>query len=501
MKFRLTKINQTLSLRISLLVVFAVSMLMLTALFVMFYYARRAVKNEALRKAEQSLTSIVQKTDNVLLCVEQMAGNAFFDLLFYLDQPEKMPLYTRALVEASPFVAGCAIAFEPGYFQGYPSDFIVFHHRQDSYLQDGSNMPVVAIKPSSKIPYTEQEWYAKPFKSGRPCWTNPFKDKDAHDEDVIKFGIPIHDPKLQRVVGVLAVGVALKTLSTIVLEAKPSAHSYATMLSNDGSFLVHPDSVKLFHQNVFTQTTQKEIDPSVRKAAQAMVSGQTGYKEFTLNGQECFVFYRPFKSVATPLRVVEDLGWSVGIIYPEDDIFGDYNDLHLYTLVIALVGLLLLLAFCYWYIHRQLQPLQTLTQSALRISQGHYKDPIPDSRQQDEVGQLQDHFQQMQKSLAVHMRQLEDLTEQMQQQGKSLKTAYEKAKEADRMKTAFLHNVSDQMITPVESIKADVTSLCDKSTNLSPEEAGQLVSNIQEQGKTVTVLLNDLLTISDQEVK
>ena len=183
---------------------------------------------------------------------------------------------------------------------------------------------------------------------------------------------------------------------------------------------------------------------------------------------------------------MEDLGWSVGIVYPEDDIFGDYNRLLYIVLAIAVVGLLLLLVLSHAVTHRRLLPLRMLAKSAQRIADGHYDEPIPDSRQQDEVGRLQNHFKNMQQSLAVQVGELQRSTAELNEQGEILHAAYEQAKEADRVKTAFLHNMTNQMTKPMAAISADVEKL-----TAGPLTA--VVDDIQQQGEAITELLDNLL--------
>ena len=403
-----------------------------------------------------------------------------------------MQFYCSELVKANPYIDACAIAFEPYYYKELGQYFMAYAH-----LGNKSNGLELNEKPATQdgVPYTKREWYAKAVEKGFPCWTHSKQEEKG--DTVITFSIPIDDG--QRTVGVLAVNVSQRLLSDIVLQAKPSANSFTTMISSDGSFIVHPDSNKLYYQNALELNSTGSSSQSVKEAVQAMVSGQTDYKEISLNGQNCYVFFKPFRRLPAPRRYIEELGWSVGIIYPEEDIFGDYNNLLLFTLAISISGLLLVLVIGYWFIRRRLQPLHMLTESAQRISQGHFNEPIPDSRQQDEVGRLQDHFQQMQQALATHMSSLEKLTSQLKQQGTELNNAYERAKEADRMKTAFLHNMSDQMIAPVVSIVDDVNLLHEHQLNVAPEKAGPAVSDIQKQGMRVTELLNDLLTMSNDK--
>ena len=209
------------------------------------------------------------------------------------------------------------------------------------------------------------------------------------------------------------------------------------------------------------------------------------------------MFFKPFKRNEVQGRYIDDLGWSVGIVYPEDDIFGDYNRLLSYVLAIAIVGLILLALLCCYFVHRRLLPLTLLTNSAQRIANGHYNEPVPDSRQHDEIGQLQNHFQQMQKALAKHVDKLEKLNIDFQARGERLRVAYHQAQAADRLKTSFLHNMTNQMLPPAQIISDRVKELCHIQT-VEAQDLDRMANDIQKQGEVVTDLLNHLLELSKE---
>ena len=357
-----------------------------------------------------------------------------------------------------------------------------------------SDSPVIQEGLFGNRPYNEQFWYTWPLEKMHPVWIDPLKNQDIMDEAVTSFCLPIFDSKGDKV-GVMGVDVSLSLLSEVALSAKPSRNSYCTMLGSDGSYIIHPDRSKLLHQTVFTQTALG-ADPSVEEAGRAMVEGKSGYKPFRMNGVDYYVFFKPFKQEFIQGRSVVDLGWSVGIIFPEEDIKADYRLLLYYVLGISVVGLLLLLVFTQLITHRQLLPLRMLTTSAQRIADGHYEEPIPDSLHHDEIGRLQDNFQHMQQSLAVHVQELEQLRTALQERTGVLQTAYKQAQEADRMKTSFLHNMTNQMTMPVTAINDSVRALCDNYQDMDQQQADRLVEDIQHQGKTITVLLNNLLDAS-----
>lgn len=487
--YRLTKfITRTLSVRISLMVVFSMSILLMASLAVMLYYSRKAVKEEATQKAAQTLEGAAQRIDNILLSVEQATGNIFYSMLPHLNDPEVMFTYSRKLVEANHYVAGCAIAFKPDFFKDRKY-FMAYVHRGDSAGMAYADSDLVTDEFFGHRRYTEQDWYKKPMESGTAGWLNPNTGEEAKLEPIITFCLPIR-AKGREPVGVLGVDVSLSLLSKIMAEAKPSANSYCTLLDKEGSYIVHPNRNLRMRQNALLLS-----DESAKEAAQAMVSGGTGYRPFHQDGKDYYVFYKPFKRLAVPGRDVEDLGWSAGMVYPEDDIFGDYKSLTYYVIAIAFFGLLLMFLFSRYIIHQQLQPLQMLTEKAILIAKGNYDETIPDSHQADEIGRLQNNFQQMQQTLANHIGELETLKARLQEHGEELQVAYKQAQKADRMKTAFLHNMTNQMIAPADAIDKDVVELCNgESTDIS-----SLTNDIVVKGGAIALLLDNLITLSDED--
>lgn len=437
-------INKTLSFRLSLTVIAALATLLLVALLIIFIFSRKAVKEEALQNAGQTLEATMQRIDNILLKVEQSAGNIYWKMLPHIHQPEKMALYTHKLVEISPYITDCTITWNA-----------------DSSAADS-------------------------IFTG---WINSENKTNA----ITTFRLPLFDGL--RKVGDMDVDVSLTLVSKIMLEAKPSPNSFCTLLKPDGTVIIHPDSAVL-NQNILELTT--DDDTSMREAAQAMLNGETGYKYVRLDGEDYYVFYKPFERSEVIGRAMSKLGWSAGIVYPEDDIFGDYNRLLYIVLLIAAIGLLLLFLSCRLFIHHQLVPLRRLEKWAKRIAEGDYDRPIRYSRRRDEVGRLQNHFSEMQQSLSTRMGEMKRLTDTLRERGEALQATYEQAQTAERMKTNFLYNMSDQMTSPVGDILQRVLTISDRSEQQTEQTTEQLVDGIQERGETVTALLNQLITESEK---
>ena len=445
--FQLPKLlTKKLSVQISLKVISLVAVLLAVALFTMLHFSRTTIKQEAVLKAEQTLEGTVERIDEILLSVEQSTGNMSFNMYRHLDKPEMMYVYSRKLVESNPYISGCAIAFEPNYYKDRDELFMAYYHRTVTGAK------VIRAKTFGDTPYNQQVWYTEPMKRGTPLWTDPLKDLDANGETIITYCLPIYTSKGERI-GIIGVDVTVNMLSRIVLSAKPSEHSYSVLLGTDGSFLVHPDSAKRLKEKVYTQL-ERGSDASVKAVVDAMMSGQEGYQQMKMKGKDCYIFFKPFKRNEVQGRYIDDL-------------------------------------------HRRLLPLTLLTNSAQRIANGHYNEPVPDSRQHDEIGQLQNHFQQMQKALAKHVDKLEKLNIDFQARGERLRVAYHQAQAADRLKTSFLHNMTNQMLPPAQIISDRVKELCHIQT-VEAQDLDRMANDIQKQGEVVTDLLNHLLELSKE---
>ena len=489
-----TIIKKTLSVRIGLMVVLAMALLLMATMIVMLHYSRKAVKEEAIQKASQTLEGTIHNIDNIMLSVEQTTGNIYFNMIPHLNNRDMMFNFARKLVETNPYVAGCAIAFKEGYFKD-SKNFMAYVHHADSAGIAYADADIVPDDMFANTPYTEQEWFTKPMETGKVEWLNPLRGVKSNEAPIITLCLPIQGMD-GKPVGVIGVDVSLSLLSKIVSDAKPSKNSYCTLIDKDGTFIVHP-----YRDKLMKHTALMIKEQSAKDAAKAMISGETGYKAFNMGGQKLYIFYKPFKRMAVFDRSSDDLGWSAGIVYPEDDILGKYNNLSLYVVVIAIIGLILSFLVSGFVIHHQLKPLLMLTEQAQRIAKGNLDEPIPDSRRVDEIGRLQRNFKLMQQSLATNIGELEQLTTKLKQHGEELSKAYQQAQKADRMKTAFLHNMTNQMLEPSEAISKDVEALCDPNKKTGQQDTATLVDDIQHNGNTIADLLKNLLNISDEDIR
>ena len=470
--------------RINIQVAVEALLLLAVILGILAYFSHQALRRLAVRDAEQTLEGTIQNIDNVLLGVEQATGNIYYDLLEHLNDPERMYTYSRQLVESNPNIDGCAICFKPGY---YPDKdlFMAYVHRESS-AADGNSQLVTSATFTDR-PYTEQVWYAEPMKTGNIGWIDPLKGSDTEDEPLVTFCLPFSDKSGERI-GVIAVDMSVRHLSQIILSAMPSENGYCVMLAHNGSYIVHPDEKKLRHPNLLSQK-EWDVDLTEIEAAEVMLAGGSGMRNFYREDGDWYVFYRPFKHVEWDGRANVNIKWSVGVVCSKRDIFGRHNILLWQVLIVAVVGLLIFFVLCHWIIRRQMKPMRQLSASAQRIADGNYNEILPFTERHDEIGLLQERFKNMQQSLQKQVDDLQEETQRLGQEGDMLCTANDKTIETDRTKTLFLQHIAEQMTVHTESLDKSATKLCNGYQDLDEKEIDRQVDNIQRRSLSIVEML------------
>ena len=396
MKGMVAYIRRKLSVRVSLWVVFFAAIIFNVALGFLFYQARDAVQQEAVNRAMQILDKTSLRVDSILNRVEVASNMTKWLVERHPGKADSMYVYSRGMLQNNPDFYNCSIAFEPYHFKEKGRYFSAYtKHIGDSLrtIQGGSDI----------YQYFFADWYLMPQLLGKPCWTEPYMDLDVPtntSEMVTSYCQTINDHQGQ-VIGVINTSLSISWLSQNISALRPYPNSYSIMIGRGGTYFVHPDTTKITRQTIFTQTIEQP-DTAITALGYAMTHGEEGVKRMSLNGEDCYVFYKPLGQT----------GCSMAIVCPESDIFGGFDRLRNSVRAIVLIGLLLMLYLFIRIITRELQPLRRLAYEAETIASGQFDAPLPDFQRIDEIGQLSHSFGNMQQSLVKYIDELKKTTAQ-----------------------------------------------------------------------------------------
>ena len=385
-----------LSVKVSLWVVLFAAIIFNAALGFMFYQARDAVCQEAINRATQILDNTSLHVESILNRVEVASNMTEWLVQRHPDKADSMFVYSRGMLLNNPDFYNCSVAFEPYYFQEKGRYFSAYSkHDGDSIrtIQGGND----------NYQYFFMDWYLMPRLLDRSCWTEPYIDFDVatNTSEMVTSYCQAIKNKQGQMIGVINTSLSLSWLSQTISAVKPYPNSYSIMIGRGGTYFVHPDTTKITRQTIFTQTMETP-DTALTALGHAMQKGEEGMKQMTVNGEDCYVFYKPLGHT----------GCSMAIVCPESDIFGGFDRLRRTVLIIVAVGLLLMLYFFIRIITRELSPLRRLANEAETIASGQFDAELPNFRRTDEIGQLSQSFGNMQQSLVKYIEELKDTTAQ-----------------------------------------------------------------------------------------
>ena len=112
------------------------------------------------------------------------------------------------------------------------------------------------------------------------------------------------------------------------------------------------------------------------------------------------------------------------------------------------------------------------------------------------MGVFQQHFRMMQQALEADISQQEQQKITLYERREELQRINQQMEDDDNVKAIFLHNVTNRMIAPSESILNSVTRLCENYQDITPQEVQQETDNIKQQSVNIRELLSHKFNVT-----
>ena len=480
-------IRQSLSTRLCLSILFVVVLVFSLSLGFLYWQSRNIIRAEAIDEASHVLDNTALRVKGYMVEVETATRNILWLVNLHTHDQDSLLKYTHRIVANHPNTNGCSITMEPNFYPGEDYGFSAYSVHLEGHSSASGKDSVVTVR-EADYDYYNKVWYKIPRQKRHACWVDPFDDYNAgtlsNPELIASYCIPLFD-RQEKFIGVISTDLSLKRLTETVNAEHPYDDSYFMMLGADGHYFVHPDTTKLLKQTIFTGTDPKEHTDIVALGYE-MTNGRTGHMEVELDGKKHIVLYHP----------LEGTEWSVALVCPSNELLRGYNSLNYILLPLLFIGLLLLAWGCHRIVRHFVQPLGLLAAELRQIGHGDYEKRLPPSERTDLIGQLQNSFCQMRRSISQHIHEAEQTKQETEQRTTELEQATQLARQASEQKTQFMQDMSHQIRTPLNIVHGFSQVLRDGSELMAEKDKREMADTMYVQTNALDYMVGKLLTAS-----
>jgi len=355
-----------------------------------YRFSRDTLEKATRDRAESLARNAVNRIETILNAVENVPeGMASVLENCSLTRAEMLRML-RASVADNPEVYGAILAFEP-----FALDRTTRYFAPYFYKHDGE---VLATNPYAR-PHFDWDWYQAPKRLRTPVWTEPYFDTGFGKIIMSTYSVPLYRPVSgeNRFRGVVTADISLEQLSGIVSSIRILKSGFGFLISRQGTFVTHPDRHLIMHTTIRNVAEQRR-DPRLRDVGRRMLAGESGFAPFpiTIAGKPSWLYYTPIPSS----------GWSLAVVFPEEELAEDIVALHRVVIILGFTGLLLLTLAVVVIARSITRPLRAMAAATGAIAAGNLDVELPPVRSRDEVGILTESFSAMKTSLKDYIREV-----------------------------------------------------------------------------------------------
>ena len=380
-----------------------------------FWYNYRSSHQVIVKYIEENARNLAQSTvnrlDKVPRIVEKVPKNLSYSLEAVSYTGGELVALLQSLVENNPEIYGAAIAFEPYAYDRNALCFAPYFYKcrgktEFTYLGDES------------CKYFYADWYQIPKELNHPVWTEPYYDEGRGNILMSTYSVPFYRTVLgeRKLMGVVTADISLSWLQANVASIKIAQTGYGFLISKNGTFVTHPDAGLIMNETIFS-VAEARGDKRLREVGRKMISGKSGFVPFKSlrTGKKCWMVYAPFSSS----------GWSLAVLFPQDELMADVVRLNRTVIYLGLIGFLFLLVVIVLIARSITRPLSALANATGDIAAGNLDIELPPIKSLDEVGKLSHSFGDMKSSLKQYIEELTETTAAKERIESELKIAHD----------------------------------------------------------------------------
>ncbi|MGB7911650.1 MAG: adenylate/guanylate cyclase domain-containing protein [Desulfobaccales bacterium] len=378
--------NRSLASELILFILASVAAIFLTASMYSYYASKEGIVRRASENARHLSHETVFRIEVILRGVEKISLNLAAILEQLPRQEQNLVPLLRTVVSNNKELFGLGIGFEPYGHNPKSLYFCPYVFRSDDQLQ-------VKMLGGESYRYFYLDWYQIPRELGRPLWIEPYFGAGNTIEST--YSVPFYRERegRRRLAGVVSADISLMWLKDIVSAVKIYKTGYAFLISQNGMFVTYPEHRLIMRESIFGLAEAKK-DPRIREVGREMIRGGEGFVPIpaSLTGKRSWLYYAP----------VPGTGWSLGVVFPEAELFADAGRLMRRSAAVAVLSLIILAAVIIVISRGITRPLRHLARKTADIARGDFTAKVPETGAR-EIADLAGSFNRMGRELIDYM--------------------------------------------------------------------------------------------------
>lgn len=271
-----------------LMLLLVAALLLESIALIQYFYSKKALRDEANRRAENELTINRLEIEKLTGSVEASLQNTAWVLEDVLDEPDSFYGVFQKVLDNNANLMDVFVAFTPDY---YPDKG---HWYEPVLYRTGSGRTEEMILGSEEHDYFKSEWYRQPLATGQGSWSEPYYDDSLSPAMVVTYSLPLLDES-GHAVAVCGADLSLAWLTEKIVNIQLYPEAYSTITSREGALLASP--------------------------AETLDVAETLRYDTLLGGT----------------------GWKMSIVIPEAEIYREIRKVGLVVTILMLLGLALLI--------------------------------------------------------------------------------------------------------------------------------------------------------------
>ncbi|MCP4160921.1 MAG: methyl-accepting chemotaxis protein [Deltaproteobacteria bacterium] len=376
----------------------------------------------------------------------------------------------RQILIDNPEFKGISSVWEPNSLDGKDNEFAntLNHDKTGRFIQylyyenDKINTMALDI-------YENEVWYTLPRDSMNETITEPFFYKiNGKNILMTTLSVPIiHNGKS---LGIVAVDIDLSHFKKMVTGTKLFETGYFSIISNNGSYVAHPDSKRIGKPVIDTDSWAKPYMGAL-KSGEGFVTGSYSKtsKEYT-------------ERICVPIKIGRTTTpWAVLVNIPKDKVTASARNMIYKIIFIGALSLVALLSVILIMSRSITGPLINGVELAQRMSNGDFTQKL-DINQKDEVGVLAGSLNNMTSNLGGMIKEITSGVETLSSSSTDLAVISEQMSQGAKQtedKSRTVAKSAEEMSSSTVSVAAAMEQ-ASTSLNMIASSSEEMTSTINE---------------------